>query len=346
MGRPPYTVRLLFLSFALAVCAAGTVMGEGSPGLTGANFLKIPVAALPTALGESYTALIGPDSALYNPGALGLLGYSSFSGTHNTYVAGITQEYAALAVRTRYGTAGLTFSSLSSGKITAYDSEDQMIGDTDTSHRMIGLTIARSWPNFPSDIGMMDPMIIPPSWTRVPPVLDYRPKAYRFSAGATIKRVMEELDGLSSAVWAVDAGALLVLPGRVQFGASVLNVGGEQDFYSEAAPLPRSYRFGIAKDFRTVKDLMVFTVSADAAKYSDSDLYYSFGVETDFLRFLQVRAGYRGLESAGSRGTVGFGLNFDKFTEGAFLKGIRVDYAHISYGPLGATNRIGMQAVW
>ncbi|MDQ7773349.1 MAG: hypothetical protein RDU13_07475 [Elusimicrobiales bacterium] len=346
MGRYRRKLRSFLTAALFAACPAGTVLAGGSPGLTGANFLKIPVAALPAALGESYTALIGPDSALYNPGALGLLGYSAFSGSHNTYLAGITQEYAALSLRTRYGTAGFTFSSLSSGGITAYDDDDQIIGETETSHRVAALTFARAWPDFPSDIGMIDPMIIPPSWTRIREVRDYRPKAYRFAAGVTVKRVMEELDDDSSAAWAADAGVMLVLPGRVQIGASALNLGTSQDFYSEAAALPSSYRFGVAKDFRTVKDLMVFTLAADAVKYRDSEIYQSFGLEIDILRFLQVRAGHKTIENAGAKSTVGFGFNFDKFTETGFLKGIRVDYANIGYGELGSTNRIGLQAVW
>ncbi len=346
MGRGVFSVRALLLTAAIYACPSVTAVAGDSTGLTGANFLKIPVAAMPAALGETYTALIGPDSALYNPGALGLLGYSAFSGSHNTYLAGITQQYAAVAVRTRYGTAGLTFSSLASGSITAYDDDDQIIGETETSHRVIGMTFARSWPNFPSDIGMLDPMIIPPSWTRVKEVRDYRPRAYRFSAGVTLKRVLEQLDDASSGAWAADAGVMLVLPGRVQIGGSALNLGTSQDFYSESAALPASYRFGVAKDFRTVKDLMVFTVAADAVKYRDAELYESFGLEIDILRFLQVRAGFRNTDNAGARSAVGFGFNFDKFTETGFLKGIRLDYASIGYGDLGSTNRIGLQAVW
>lgn len=339
-------VRALLTAAFLAASPAVPVLAGDSPGLTGANFLKIPVAAMPAAMGESYTALIGPDSALYNPGALGLLGYSSFSGSHNTYLADITQEYAALSVRTRYGTAGFSFSSLSSGGITAYDADDQIIGETETSHRVAALTFARSWPNFPSDIGMIDPMIIPPSWTRIHEVRDYRPKAYRFAAGVTVKHIMEELDDDSSSAWAADAGVMLVLPGRVQIGASALNLGTSQNFSSESAALPSSYRFGVAKDFHTVKDLMVFTVAADAVKYRDASLYQSFGLEVDILRFLQVRAGHKTSDNALAATTVGFGFNFDKFTESGFLKGIRVDYASIGYGELGSTSRIGLQAVW
>ncbi|KAF0154340.1 MAG: hypothetical protein FD189_1936 [Elusimicrobia bacterium] len=339
-------LRVLLPAALFAAYQAGPVLAGDSPGLTSANFLKIPVAAMPAALGESYTALIGPDSALYNPGALGLLGYSAFSGSHNTYLAGITQEYAALSLRTRYGTAGFSFSSLSSGGITAYDDDDQIIGETETSHRVAAITFAQSWPNFPSDIGMIDPMIIPPSWTRIQEVRDYRPRSYRFAAGATVKRIMETLDDDSSAAWAADAGVMLVLPGRVQLGASVLNLGTSQDFHSESAALPSSFRFGLAKDFHTVKELMVFTLAADAVKYRDAGLYQSFGLEVDILRFLQVRAGHKTIENAGAKSTVGFGFNFDKFTETGFLKGIRVDYANIGYGELGSTNRIGLQAVW
>ena len=56
----------------LAACPAASVRAGGA-GATAASFLKIPVAAMPSGMGEAYTAMVGPDSILYNPAGLGLM---------------------------------------------------------------------------------------------------------------------------------------------------------------------------------------------------------------------------------------------------------------------------------
>jgi hypothetical protein len=332
---------------ASCFCLAGRLWAAPGTGTTAANFLKIPVAVIPSALAESYTALIGPDSILYNPAGLGLLSYSSFSGTHNRYLDEITQEYAALAWHTRYGTIGAGLSMLSSGRFTAYDADDMIIGETSTSHKLWILSFARSWPSFGADMGKLDPMLITPGWTRIPPVLDYRPKTYRVALGASIKKVAEQLDNVNATVYTMDAGAMLVLPGHLQAGLSALNVGGEQRFIYESYPLPRVVRGGLAKDFHTVDDIMVFTVAADLVKYSDAPLYNTIGVNTDVLRMFQFRVGYRNQVDIVSSVSAGFGLNFDKFTDkGSFIHGARIDYAYLAYGQLGVTHRLGIQLIW
>ena len=315
-------------------------------GTTSANFLKIPAAVIPTALGEAYTAMIGPDSILYNPAGLGLMSYSAFSGTHNRYLEEITQEYAAVAYRSRYGTLGAAFSMVNSGKFDAYDANDMLIGETSTSHQLWILSFSQSWPRFRRDIGRLDPMLITPSWSRIPEERDYRPKTYRISLGASVKKIVEELDRVSGSEYTFDAGAMLVLPGHFQFGASALNMTGEQKFVYESYPLPRTYRVGAAKDFHTINDLIIFTAASDMVKYSDMPTFSVFGIEADIMRLFQVRAGYRSERDIGPRLSGGFGLNFDKFTESAIIKGARVDYSYFGFGDLGNTHRFGLQMVW
>jgi len=141
-GKNIAFVRRALAAAALFFFSAGRLFAEGGAGTTSANFLKIPVAVIPAALGESYTAMAGPDSILYNPAGLGLMSYSSFSGSHNRYIEGISQEYAALTYRTKFGTAGVGLSTLSSGKIDAYDKDDMLIGETSTNHLMWVLSYA------------------------------------------------------------------------------------------------------------------------------------------------------------------------------------------------------------
>ncbi|MBU2572880.1 MAG: hypothetical protein KKH28_02230 [Elusimicrobia bacterium] len=332
----------LFLAFF-----SGDLRASSETGTTAANFLKIPVAVIPSAMGEAYTAMVGPDSILYNPAGLGLLSYPSFSGSHNQYLEGITQEYAALTYRSKYGTFGFGFSMLTSGEITAYDGNDMNIGHTSTNHRFVMLSYAQSWPHFDADIGKLDPMLITPSWTRVEPVIDYRPKAYRIALGASIKQVGEKLADQKSTAYSFDAGALAVLPAHVQIGVSVLNFSGRQKFADETYDLPRVLRAGIAKDFHTINDIMIFKTAADVVKYSDYGFFGCIGFETDVMRVFQLRIGYKTQRDTGSRISGGFGMNFDSFTEKEnIIHGVRVDYAYLDYGNLGATHRLGLQLIW
>jgi len=316
-------------------------------GTTSANFLKIPVAAIPSSLGEAYTAMVGPDSILYNPAGLGLLSYSAFSGAHNQYLDGIKQEYLSLAWRFPFGTVGAAYSTLSSGAIDSYDENDMPIGKTSTSHQLAVLSFAQSWPHFKKDAGKLDPMLITPNWTRIEPVADYRPKSYRFSAGASVKKISEKLSGDSSSAYAFDAGVVLILPHHFHIGASALNFGGAEKFVEEAYSLPSSLRFGVAKDFHTVNDIMVFTVASDLVQYSDSGSLSATGLEVDVMKMFQLRLGYKTQKDTGSRVCGGFGLNFDRLADkNSFLHGARVDYSYVDYGALGSTNRLGVQFIW
>jgi hypothetical protein len=337
----------LFTVIAAAFLAAGFAAPARAAGTTATNFLKIPVAAMPSGMGEAYTAMVGPDSILYNPAGLGLMSYSSFSGSHNQYLMGITQEYLSLAWRFPFGTVAGAFSSLSSGDIDAYDDNDMPVGKTSTNHRMMAVSFAKSWPHFREDEGKLDPMLITPPWTRIEPVTDYRPKVYRVALGATVKKIDEKLAGESSGAYAFDAGATLILPRHFHVGASAMNFGGRQRFDESAARLPSSLRFGLAKDFHTVNDIMVFTVASDLVKYSDQDALAVMGLQTDIMRMFQLRLGYTTQKDSGSRMTGGFGMNFDRLSEkGTMFSGARVDYSYLDYGSLGTTHRLGVQFIW
>lgn len=346
MRKRAYIYSVLAAAALFAACPALPARAGGT-GTTSANFLKIPVAAIPSGMGEAYTAMAGPDSIIYNPAGLGLLSYSAFSGAHNQYIDGIKQEYLAIAWRFPFGTVGAAFTALSSGDIDAYDENDMAIGKTSTGHTMTVVSFAQSWPHFRKDAGKLDPMLITPNWTRVEPVADYRPKAYRFSAGASAKKVGEKLAGESASAYAFDAGVTLILPHHFHVGASALNFGGSEKFEQEGYKLPSSLRFGLAKDFHTVNDIMIFTVASDLVKYSDREYLSGTGLEVDVMKMFQLRLGYKTQKDAGSRVSGGFGLNFDRMADkNSFLHGARVDYSYVDYGPLGSTSRLGVQFIW
>ena len=340
------TANLLLYALLAAALPRQLCAGADS-GTTSANFLKIPVAAVPSGMGDAYTAMVGPDSILYNPAGLGLLSYSSFSGSHNQYLEGIKQEYLALIYSSPYGTLGAAYSSLASGDIDAYDLDDMPIGKTSTSHKMMMLSYSFSWPHFRQDSGRLDPMLITPSWTKVEPVTDYRPRSYRVSVGFSAKKITEKLDVEKASVQAFDAGLLVLLPGHLHVGFSALNLGKGEKVVLEAYQLPASLRFGLAKDFHTVNDVMIFTLASDLVKYRDFDYYSTTGVEVDVLRMFQFRLGYRTGKDTGAPLSGGFGMNFDRLSDkDSLVHGLRADYAYVAYGDLGTTQRLGIQLIW
>ncbi len=332
----------------------------GEVGTTGANFLKIPIAPIPAAMGHAYTAMVGIDSILYNPAGLGLMSYSAISAVQHKYIEGVTQSYAAIAYRSRFGTVAAAFSVLNSGSIDAYDINDHRIGETQTSHRFGVLAFSQSYPHFNEDRGKHDTMLIHPGWTIIEPVRDYRPKTMRFSVGVSLKYVAETLDNVKSMTFSGDIGILLVLSHHIQIGASMLNITGKQKFYDDSFSLPRTVRIGIAKDFHTVKQIMIFKLTTDLISECDSEFdrgnewsggylksdlisewdskfHGAAGIEIDILKFAQLRGGYRMDRDLGTGLSVGLGLT---------LKRIRLDYAYLNYGIFGGTHRIGFQLIW
>src|SRR6266850_89122 len=83
-----FSILLLRTSFCLA-----------SSGTEGAAFLDIPVGGGPAAMGTAYTALANDAyAATYNPGGLGFLDSTQFSGQHLSYIDTLHYEYLSFAV--------------------------------------------------------------------------------------------------------------------------------------------------------------------------------------------------------------------------------------------------------
>lgn len=336
---------LILLLFAASI--QGKIFAAQTSGSTSANFIKIPVSPIASGLNEAYTAMVGPDSIMYNPAASGLLNYSCISAAHNAYLAGISQQYAALNLYTYHFNIGAFFNMLSSGEIKTYDINDNATGSTSSSHKYYGVSLSKSWPRYKQDKGKADPMLIADSWTKIPKVKDYRPMVYRFSVGASAKMVSEKLDQEKASSALFDAGALLVLPNHWHLGASFQNMGGKQKFVSQTDEIPSVQRYGIAKDFVSKKEILVITFLLDSVKYSDYKNFMIFGMQTDILKMFQLRLGYRGQKDVGGKVSFGMGMNFDRLSsKESFFKGMRMDYALLDYGDLGATHRIGVQLIW
>ncbi|MDD4003958.1 MAG: hypothetical protein PHW69_01975 [Elusimicrobiaceae bacterium] len=332
--------------FMAANLFAGPAVAGGA-GTTAGNFLKIPTAAIPAALGSAYTGAGTVDSILYNPAGIGLVNYNSISFSHNEYIEGLKQEYFAGAMPFEWGRIGAAFSTLSSDDFDAYDEHGSRIGQTSSSHMLFALNYANSYPYFHEDKNTHDRMLLVPDWSKLPDIERYRPQTFRIAYGATIRYIKERLDDASSSSMAADLGVIFVPASHVQLGAALQNIGGKQNFDTETYSLPLTYRFGIATDFLARKRVLILKALGDAVKESDRDLYFNFGLESNIRQMFQLRAGYRTGQDTGNGLTFGAGLCLDRFTEeGYFFRGIRLDYAYIHQGAFGASHRLGFQILF
>jgi hypothetical protein len=328
-----------------ALCTAARCIADDA-GTTGANFLKIPVAPVPTAMGQAYTAISGVDSILYNPAGLGLMNYSAVSLAENNYIEGIHQQYAATALRTDLGTFGAAFTSLSSGQFEAYDVNGADIGTTSSSHMLGVVSYSQSFPHWNQDRDMQDKQLMLSGWSRIQDVDFYRPRTPRISFGVSFKYIHERLDDVSATTTSADAGVVVVPLQRLQLGASLLNINGAEDFGTQAFSLPRTLRVGAATDFVGVKRLMVFRTSADYVKESDMDAYYCAGLEVSVMELISLRIGMRSDSGIGNGMSFGFGIVLDKSNNpDDLVGGIRFDYTYANEGEFDGSQRFGLQVL-
>ena len=335
------------LAFSCVIALVSAVCRADDTGTTGANFLKIPVAPVPTAMGQAYTAISGVDSIMYNPAGLGLMSYSAVSLAHNSYIEGIHQEYLAAAVHTNIGTFGAAFTTLSSGDFDAYDENGASIGTTNSSHMLGIVSYSQSFPHWNQDRNQQDHQLMLSGWSRIPDVDLYRPSTTRISIGASYKYIKERLDTTSASANSADVGVIVVPFKRVQLGASLLNINGSENFGTQEFSLPRTLRIGAATDFVGRKRLVVFRPSADYVKESDRNAYYCAGIEVNAVEMLLLRAGMRTDRDIGTGISMGVGIVLDKFNrEDNILSGVRFDYTFSNEGDFSSSQRFGVQILF
>src|SRR5258708_16164165 len=111
------------LVIALGISLTASGAHASSVGTEGAAFLDIPVGGGPAAMGASYTALANDAyAATYNPGGLGFLDSTQFSGQHLAYLDSLHYEYLSFAHPLSIGhSIGASVQYLGSGDINGTD---------------------------------------------------------------------------------------------------------------------------------------------------------------------------------------------------------------------------------
>lgn len=189
-----------------------------------------------------------------------------------------------------------------------------------------------------------------------------------FSYGLTLKFIRQSIDQYSADAFAADLGA--IAPVQIcgipaSFGACIQNIGTSIKYINEEYQLPLVYKFGIAaKPFHNGK--LPLLVALDVDFPNDSDISVKIGFEFEVNSMLNIRAGYRNMNSStrdaisgGKLGafnnsqfsafsglTAGFGLNIPLNTISNLSNGLNLDYAFVPYGELGNTHRISLGMKW
>jgi len=128
-----------------------------------------------------------------------------------------------------------------------------------------------------------------------------------------------------------NAGLLWKPSKTLSLAAVVQNVGEGLS----VSPLPLTYKLGVGFRIKGV----IFAL--DLAKPIDNEVYTCMGVEWNLNRFLALRAGYK------TQSDIGEGLSFGAGFEFGMSKQIyKLDYAYLSYGPLGDTHRFSLTYVF
>jgi hypothetical protein len=163
--------------------------------------------------------------------------------------------------------------------------------------------------------------------------------AYRVAEGVSVgvvgKYLRQQIDDAFAEGVAADLGIAYDVPEtNLSLGASVQHLGTSMTFDTESYLLPTTIRLGIG--YRLLNDDA--TVALDGIFPADNDARFGVGLAFQPFEALTVRGGYRvelgGNElGAGSGLAGGFGIHFS---------GITLDYAYVSYGDLGPTNRVSL----
>jgi len=263
-------------------------------GTTAANFLKMGIGARATAMGGAYTAIADDGTSLYWNPA----GLAQIENTQ------ISAMYNLWFQEVRQGYLNLVFPFLGgrAGLSANYVNMGQIEG-RDEEGNPIGEFSA-------SDINIS---------------LGYaRRISSRLMFGASIGILQETIAEDKDSTFSGNAGILFKMSDSFSLGLACQNIGSKLG----EDPLPLTYRGGIALRLESL------TISADAVKAVDDDMYFCAGLEWWVVDILALRAGYRTGQDIGSGMSAGIGLKISR---------INIDYAYVPYGDLGNIHRVSLR---
>jgi len=326
----------MLAAVAALLLLAGAARAQTNTGTTIGTFLEIEPIARIAAMGNAgVSAYAGLQSVYYNPAAIGnTTGFEALF-THSDWFAGITYDYAAVAVPLGgWGTSYVAVTALNSGDIDVR-TVDQPLG-TGERYSVNDLAISLGYG---------------------------RQISPRFAAGGQVNFAEETIWHTSATMVTASVGTLYrVSENGLRIGSSLSNFGTrgsyngqDLDFSYDNVPgqngdnsqlpgvratdsyaVPVMFRVGVAMPFKFSHQQSLL-LAADAFHPNDNAESMSVGAEYTLLEQLSLRAGFQNLflQDAEGGATLGAGLNgrVEAYK-------YRVDFAWADQGRLGHTDRL------
>ena len=238
---------------------------------TGLGFLRIGTNAAASAMGDAQVASSRDAFSTYwNPAGLAAATTNSVAVSHRIWIADLrTYDLAARFQAGEKGGIGLFVTAVDNGD---FEQRDEPAPDPDGMFSAQFLSIGASYGRSFGPV----------------------------RAGVTAKYLSERIFEASANGYAFDAGVQAGLLGeKIRLGAAVQNIGKMSELVTEATPLPRTVRGGLAlsplsilaeEDASTVLDL---SVAAEVSHLlEDARTQFHLGVSAEVVEMVRVRAGY------------------------------------------------------
>jgi hypothetical protein len=286
-----------------------------------AILLTLPASSRALALGESSSAIVDDESAIfYNPAQLARVRGLAIGGSLQNYVASTTLGAFAVAVPLSRGTLGFGLQLLN------YGSADEVV-PVDGSGGQVGAPTG-------STVTAQDMALT------VGYGIAFGAR-HQLRLGAALKYARQEVASYSGGALAGDIGAAYSLSNGWELSAAVQHMGSSLTLASVSAPLPLTWRASIAAPMMNAGSFSLRPM-AEARQVSGADLTGVLGTEGSWRTgtsgtVVFARAGYafRGSTDARAPFTVGAGITLGK---------LQVDYAYEGFDVIGgATNRVGVR---
>jgi len=303
-------VFLMLLSLSLPLYAQWDWGYEfGKEGTTGFQFLKIDVGARGNSMGGAYSSVSKSAEAIFwNPAGIAYVEGKDFFICYTGWLCGMTHNAASVGLNfPSFGVLEISFLSL-----RLADFEETTVEKPDGTGRIVGAGVYA--------IG-----------------LGYA-KRYtdKFSLGANVKFVAENLDGEFASSFLFDVGTLYYIYEDIRMATLISNIGGDAVYFYDAFRPPITFKLGIADDI-DLRNNLNLTLSAEWHHPTDARERLNTGIELRFMDRISLRGGYKFLSDS-ENFTVGMGL----LTSFGSLRG-RLDYSYNNFQySLGSVQRMSL----
>ncbi len=319
------TIRFLFVIALIAVFLIGGNVSAGEfakVGTVGTQFLKIPVGARGAAMGHAFSSLSDDGTAMFwNPAGLMKIEKTTVSLERINWLADISYDAIMISHKLQPSLAlGVFVTSLNSGdiEVTTVEQPQGTGSYFNVTDMMIGVSAATQLTN-------------------------------KFTLGANIKYIREDLDGEVAGAYSVDVGTMYDTRWKTvrlsmairNFGPEIQLDGNYYDFDNgtqQEEPTefleyhyPMTFKLGLAID-PVLTETHRFTLVGELEHPNDNLERYNLGGEYGFQNMFFLRGGYTFRHD-----TLGLSSGL-----GAKWKGFGIDYAFSDYGILDEVHRFNV----